>query len=576
MTEILLGFEVTEPYKVAHLPLHHTGFTGMTQKAGKTTGIEAVAMRSGRQAITFRTKRGEVGFETTGTLIEPFFLERSDWQYVESLIEATMRENQRFNRSWIIRACEGTKDDLNKVWENIKEAKKTARGLALSVYTNLDAYFKLVVPQIRKYKFSKTLDLAETGVSVMNLIGMSREVQALVIRSAIDHVLQHLENVIVVIPEAWKFIGVVHTPVTYGAEQLIREGASVGNYLFIDSQDISGINSKIRGQIDNWILGRQKYEHEIDRTLKAIPIKNKPSKEEVQTLQLGHFFAACDVWVKKIYFLPWGISEEIGLEVAKGIRTPQTVKKMLEEKRKKLREDDDLVWKVRFEELKKAHDSLLTVKEGLEQRLEKVEKEFAKQVEHLSDLKAKEKVKAFRDRIIQLTEEKIDAEKLQKHNKLLEIKVTMLTEQCRKAEEDLKVFDDFKSVMRRMLPQQRQPGFEPGVEGPSKVSVTVEQPALILKKKTEPLELSQEDLIGRIAIVYAEGLLPEKAFSLRQLLMIMEQRFGHKEAYPNLSKPLTELVAWGYLEKVKAGTRWDYRVKLSPKEARDKGLLKEG
>lgn len=562
MSEILLGLEVNTG-KPVYLPLHHTGFTGMTQKAGKTTAIEATSMRSGFRAITFRTKRGEVGFETTGTEIKPYFLERSDWQYVESLIEATLRENQRFNRSWIIRSCEGTQDNLNKVWENIKEAKKKARGLALSVYTNLDAYFKIIIPEIRRYEFSKTLDIAESGVSVMNLIGMPTEVQALVIRSVLDHIYEHEKNIIVVIPEAWKFIGITHTPVTYTAERLIREGASVGIYLFLDSQDISGINSRIRGQIDNWILGRQKYEHEIERTLKAIPVKNKPTKEQVQTLKLGHFYAACDVWVRKIYFLPWNISEKLGVEVAQGRKAPQQVKEILDERIKKFRrkEDDDLVYKEKYLEEKR--------------KREEVEKEFARQVEHLSDKKAEEKLKPFRDRIIELTEQKVDTKKIQERNKLLDTRVKMLTEQCRKAEEDLKVFDDFRRVMRRMLPQQRQPGFESGLDVPSEVSVSVEQPALILKKKQEPLELSQEDLIGRIAIVYAEELLPKKAFTVRQLNMIMEQRFGRKEAYPNLSKPLTQLVAWGYLEKVKAGTRWDYRVKLSPKDARVKGLLKE-
>jgi len=561
MSEILLGFEVTDPYKAAYLPLHHTGFTGMTQKAGKTTGIEAVAMRSGRQAITFRTKRGEVGFETTGTLIEPFFLERSDWQYVESLIEATMRENQRFNRSWIIRACEGTRDDLNKVWENIKEAKKTARGLALSVYTNLDAYFKLVIPQIRKYKFSKTLDLAETGVSVMNLIGMSREVQALVIRSAIDHVLQHLENVIVVIPEAWKFIGVVHTPVTYGAEQLIREGASVGNYLFIDSQDISGINSRIRGQIDNWILGRQKYEHEIDRTLKAIPIKNKPSKEEVQTLRLGHFFAACDVWVKKIYFLPWGISEEIGIEVAKGIRTPQSVKKILEERRKKLREDDDWMYKEKFEEEKR-------------KRLE-VEKEFTRQVERVSDLKAKEKLKTFKDRIIELTEQKIDVEKLQKHNEFLEAKFAGLTERCKTMEAELELYNELRRVFRRMIPQPAgTPGFEPGPDVPSEVSVTLEQPVLNVKATRKTVSLTDENLTGKIALIYANGELPaDKWFTVTHVTQAFISHGWNKD--PRTSKMLDKFCQWNFFEKHYAGKRPEYRLKMKPEDARVKGLLKD-
>jgi len=377
---ILLGFEV-ETGKPIYLPLHHTAFTGMTQKAGKTTAIEAAAMRSGLRAVTFRTKRGEVGFETTGKEIEPYFRERSDWRYVESLIEATLTESQRFNRSWIIRACEGTKT-LSEVWNNIKEAKKKARGLALSVYTNLDAYLKIVIPEIRKYHFSKTLNIAKSGVSVMNLIGMPTEVQALVIRSVIDYIYEHERNIIVVIPEAWKFIGLTHTPVTYAAERLIREGASVKIYLFLDSQDISGINPRIRAQIDNWILGRQKYEHEIERTLKAIPIRNKPKKEQIQTLKLGHFYAACDIWCRQIYFLPWQIPEKIGIQVAKGELKPEYVKKMLDERREKFRKKgNDLVWKEKYDELKTEYEKLKKNYQGLQDKIKELEQKIPDKAE---------------------------------------------------------------------------------------------------------------------------------------------------------------------------------------------------
>jgi len=106
--------------------------------------------------------------------------------------------------------------------------------------------------------------------------------------------------------------------------------------------------------------------------------------------------------------------------------------------------------------------------------------------------------------------------------------------------------------------------------------VHMEQPAITIVKERPPLTLKQADLDGRIAIVYAEGLLPsDKAFSTKQLNTIMESRFGTKEFPGHFARVLAKFVAWGYLEKVRAGTRWDYRVKMSPKEAKERGLLKE-
>jgi len=112
-------------------------------------------------------------------------------------------------------------------------------------------------------------------------------------------------------------------------------------------------------------------------------------------------------------------------------------------------------------------------------------------------------------------------------------------------------------------------------EAPSEISVVAQQPTLLLKKQTPPLELMQESLDGRIAIVYAEGMLPEKAFTTGQLNQILETRFGTKEFPGNLAPVCIKFVSWGYFEKVHAGKRWDYRVRIPAEEARSKGLIRE-
>lgn len=493
LEKILLGFEVGTEEPI-YLPIHHTAFTGMTQKAGKTTAEEGAIMRSGLRAITFRTKRGEVGFETTGTEIKPYFLERSDWQYVESLLEATMRENQRFNRSWIIRSCEGTKD-LSDVWDNIKAAKEKARGLELSVYTNLDAYFKIVIPKIRKYSFSKTLEIQKEGVSVMNLIGMPTEVQALVIRSVLDSVYENENNIVVDIPEAWKFIGLRQTPVTYTAELLIREGASVKIYLFIDSQDIAGINPKIRGQIDNWILGRQKYEHEIERTLSAIPVRNKPTKQQIQTLKLGHFFAACDIWCKHIYFLPWQISEEIGKDVAAGQKSPEFVKNLLDKRRKENVEvNNEMVWKEKFEELEKKHEELKQLQQRLIEEHEKEKKELEKNLE--------------------------------------KAELLLLT-----STEELEAITEFKHALAKILP----PSATQVVQVPAQtINLEVEELTVNVKHSEKVTELSTGTQQGCIMYVAINDL-PKEGFTEKQMSEALQERgwaIPHTSLAPQLSSNL--------------------------------------
>jgi hypothetical protein len=97
-----------------------------------------------------------------------------------------------------------------------------------------------VVPEIEKIEWAHGVDLQE-GVNAVDLTDLSLEMQHLVIRSTISWVLNREKNTVVVIPEAWKFIPQGRgTPVKLAAESFIRQAAAMGNYLWLDSQDLGG------------------------------------------------------------------------------------------------------------------------------------------------------------------------------------------------------------------------------------------------------------------------------------------------------------------------------------------------
>src|SRR6266511_6450215 len=232
MSGILLGYELGTGSPVT-IPFHHLVATGVTGLSGKTTTLEALISRAGMRAIAFRTKRGETGFEDA-RVHAPYYRERSDWQYVSMLLEATMREKMRFERSWIIKVSKGT-HGLREVLNNVKLAKKTAKGLNESVYTNLEAYLEIVVPQIESAGIVHDLSVGE-GVTVMDLEGMTDEMQSLVIASTLERVHESERDLVVVIPEAWKYCPEGRgNPVKRVAEKLIRQGATLRLYLWFDS-----------------------------------------------------------------------------------------------------------------------------------------------------------------------------------------------------------------------------------------------------------------------------------------------------------------------------------------------------
>lgn len=316
----------------------HLGVTGITREAGKTTLMEGMAKRSGRTTLVLRTKLGEG--DNTFQDAHPlplFFKSNTDWQYVESLLAATTREDQRFNRAFIRYVCRNTNNDLNKVWDNVrKELAKQKQGSWLwSIYYNLDGYFEIVIPNLANLALSHKLELEEDTINLMDLEPIHQNLprdkaealQALLIRAVLDEVFSHHPNTTVILPEAGTFLaaGRVVTPVHAGAEAIVRQGAVRKIYLWLDSQDIVGIVTAVRGQISTWILGKQAggNDAEVQRSLELLERKDTPKDKiptasDIKTLELGQFYFVKGKEVRKIYAQPAWLPDYEAQRVAKG------------------------------------------------------------------------------------------------------------------------------------------------------------------------------------------------------------------------------------------------------------------
>jgi len=317
--EVLLGYEVGTGNTIYVTPSHLIA-TGITQKSGKTTTLEALIKRSGKRAIVFKTKVGETGFNE-GLVVPPYFKERSDWQYVSSLLEATLREKLKFERAWIIKVCKNT-DSLLDVKTNIDKqlAEAKLNQLSRNIYTTLQAYFELILPQLQYAKFAKTLTL-HNGINIMDLEVYPEEIQSLIIRSVLETVLTDFKNVIVVMPEAWKFLPQGRgSPCKRATEAFIRQGATNGNFLWIDSQDMAGVDKTSLKQVSTWILGLQLERNEVKHTLDQLPLprKMKPKEEEIMTLSIGHFIIATPKQTTQVYVQPSWLDDETAKNIALG------------------------------------------------------------------------------------------------------------------------------------------------------------------------------------------------------------------------------------------------------------------
>lgn len=317
--KIKFGYELKSGKEV-EIPMSHTVITGLTQEAGKTTAIMGLIKRSGLRALIIKTKIGEKAI-TEGSLIPPYYKDTFDWEYAVELLESSRKEKLKFERSWIIKYSK-TANNLLEFKRNIDNAlaEGKMRELEKSVLITLQAYLEKILPELQYAPLSKTLDIKD-GINIMDLERFKEETQTLVIRSVLNEVLSNEKGIIVVIPEAWKYLPEkVNSPVKRPAEAFIRQGATNNNYLWIDSQDITGVSKVILKQVSNWILGYQREKNEIERTLDQIPInkKSKPQTEEIATLKLGQFFVATSDFTIKAYAQPSWLDDSTAKKIALG------------------------------------------------------------------------------------------------------------------------------------------------------------------------------------------------------------------------------------------------------------------
>jgi hypothetical protein len=362
-TAIHLGFEVGSG-RAVDIPLRHTAVTGQTQESGKTTTLEGLISRSGLRAVAYVTKRGESSFHVMHP-IAPYFQERADWKFVQSLLEASTETKLKFEQSWIMRASEGAKTlqdvraNIQKFIKGVKDTsyvprkakrsgrssqeadqikerwlQKPARGLSGDIYYVLDKYLDDVMPQLQQMPYSTKLKLA-AGLNVMDLRDYEFPLQALVVRSVIDWTREHEENTINVIPEAWKFAPKQKgSPVRQSAEELIREGGALKNFLWIDSQDLAGVADVLMRQVGVWIFGVQRARHEIERALDHMPEglpARRPRPQDIATLNKGQFYVCYGREMFKVYVQPAWMTAAHAEAIARGEEDVDSARDILKE-----------------------------------------------------------------------------------------------------------------------------------------------------------------------------------------------------------------------------------------------------
>jgi hypothetical protein len=348
-----LGYELESGARVK-IPLNHMAILGQTQLSGKTTAMEAVALRGDVRAISFITKPGERSFRQR-TSIPAFFSEASVeeyWKHVVAMLEYRSEVKLGWReRGVVIKLCQDYKKEGSRIGFDTKTGKSKRERMAYKwkvpktlgdVLTNLEAYLpyarsaeemiciqlreflRPVISEIEKTEFSDKLQLAR-GINVMDITELSDGLKSLVIRSVIEWVHKHGRKIVVIIPEAWKFIPEGRsTPVKLALEGLIREGAGVGNFVWMDSQDLRGVDKLLLRSVIVWLFGVQRQKNEVASTLASIPDHPKPSATEIMQLGKGEFYVCYGTTLVRTYVQPAGMENAHAQAIARGEERPES------------------------------------------------------------------------------------------------------------------------------------------------------------------------------------------------------------------------------------------------------------
>jgi hypothetical protein len=180
-----------------------------------------------------------------------------------------------------------------------------------------------------------------------------------------------------VIPEAWEFIPEGKgSPVKNSAVTLVRKGAAIGNLIWVDSQDMAGVDKTILRGCTVWLIGVQREANEIKRNLSNIPAGiSRPSAADVATLGRGEFFACWHRIVRRVYVQPVWMQAGPARDIARG---DVRIEEVLAHRALLRASDPRIPTKIKEDEVNKQEaDALRAENAQLRREIEKLQKQVA-------------------------------------------------------------------------------------------------------------------------------------------------------------------------------------------------------
>jgi len=306
----------------------------------------------------------------------------------------------------------------------------------------------------------------------------------------------------VVLPEARDFIPEDRrTPAKLSLENLIRKGARVQRFLWVDSQSLTGLDMDVMRSVGTWLFGRQVLDLEIKRVLKMAPDRSvKP--DAVRSLGLGQFLCVRGEQVTKVYAQPTWLDDLHAVRVAEGIDSAEEMAKLF---RPKLKEKD-----VDEEERKRLKDTI------------------ARQSQEIAQLKAQN------DHLVETIALQTPRSKLEH------------------AADRAQAAPGQDTIMRGLAGHGSEPKDRERVD----LHVTHEVPSMTVHVREVRVEASGDDNNGRVALLIAQGFFDERK-SVNEVTKEFRARgwgtWSGGAGWNNMDRILGKFAEQGFLRNIDKG-----------------------
>ena len=543
MTDEFL-FTVPSGEPVTIEPFHYA-IVGQTQFSGKTTLIKRLSewvADLGFKVLIWDTKETEADYAGFGREIPVCLRESTDSFVLIGLLESMFRRRLTHYYATLTRITEGAKgfDDIIQRAKKLEEKTRSSwlKDACRVLYDLLERLKNETakvetVPRLKLYP----------GINRMVINDFSLEAQQLIVKNCFEDLLRvYKRNTIGVLDEAFKFIPQGYSsPATRSIMQVMTQGAKTKLFGWLSTQFLAVTDKGPLKACAFKFLGTQDHITEVKHTMDLIPeIRGKFTSDDIMKLKLGHWILVRKrpPDVRIVYALPLGrgITKHIGRKVAMAQMTPEQVRdKFLVSK---LKEDEDLVYKEKYEEERAKREEL----EELNQQFRAKVNELKAKVQMLLNRGSPEQLEELRKTIMKLKDEKANLEKqLEKEAKAF-VKVK------KKAD----AFENLQKALAPLVSISGQPGFEPGA-APSQIGLQTTTNIVEVDKAIKRVTVSDQTIRGKVLTLAKTGFL-EAWRGLGDVHKALIEKFGWTIAKASLDVELGRMVK-DFLLGMKKGPR---------------------